>query len=195
MLVLFRFCIQVDIKNYFKKYFIALGNSHWLCIVVNTATCVVEVMDSVSSKLNEVTMLQIAKIVNTKKPSFKIVVLPVQQQQGSSDCGLFAISFATAFCNGSNVKSISFNQTKMRSHLLKCFQKRKIEPFPLYLRNISKFCKTCVSIVKVYCTCRLPDFYDETMIQCDSCSRWYHTKCVQIDGKSVDLWECMECGS
>ena len=140
MLVLFRFCIQVDIKNYFKKYFIALGNSHWLCIVVNTATCVVEVMDSASSKLNEITMLQIAKIVNTKKPSFKIVVLPVQQQQGSSDCGLFAISFTTAFCNGSNVKSltISFNQTKMRSHLLKCFQKRKIEPFPLYPQNFVK---------------------------------------------------------
>ena len=75
---------------------------------------------------------------------------------------------------------------------------KNIEPFPLYLRNVSKFCKTRVSIVKVSCTCHLPDFYDKTMIRCDCCGEWYHSKCVQIDCKSVNdsnYWECMECGS
>ena len=103
-------------------------------------------MDSASSQLNQFTKLQIANIVNTTKPSFKIVVLPVQQQQRSSDCGLFSISFATAFCTGSNVRLML--GSNVRSHVLQCFKKRKIEPFPLYLRNVSKFCKTHVSIVK-----------------------------------------------
>ena len=105
-------------------------------------------MDSASSKLNEITMLQIAKIVNTKKPSFKIVVLPVQQQQGSSDCGLFAISFATAFCNGSNVKSISFNQTKMSHIYLNVFRKEKLNHSLCILEISQNFVKPVSLLLK-----------------------------------------------
>ena len=56
-------------------YFIcALGVSHWLCIVVkeSKSACIVNVMDSASSNLNETTILQIANVVKTNKPFFKI---------------------------------------------------------------------------------------------------------------------------
>ena len=64
----------------------------------------VEVMDSASKELNQATILQIAKIVDTDKPFFKIERLPVQQQHGTPDCGLFTIAFAVAVCAGSDVK-------------------------------------------------------------------------------------------
>ena len=42
----------------------------------------------------------------------------VQWQSGSSDCGLFAVAFATAICAGCDPASSVFDQTSMRQHLL-----------------------------------------------------------------------------
>ena len=157
------------------------------------SACIVNVMDSASSNLNETTILQIANVVKTNKPFFKIVELCVQQQQGITDCGVFAVAFATAICTGSNVQSVSFNQSKMRAHLLECFENRKMAPFPSCLSNVKTLKKSQTLKVFVYCTCRLPDFYDKTMIQCDSCKNWYHATCVKVNVDSVSDWECIEC--
>ena len=34
-------------------------------------------------------------------------------------------------------------------------------------------------VVKVYCTCRLPDD-GHKMVECYQCKEWYHTSCVEI---------------
>ena len=72
----------------------------------------------------ECTLLQISKIYNSIVPpdeSFlKIHKLPVQQQKGVLDCGLFAIAFALEICMGKNPQYILFEQTKMRQHLHSC---------------------------------------------------------------------------
>lgn len=86
-------------------------------------------MDSASSNLNETTILQIANVVKTNKPFFKIVELCVQQQQGITDCGVFAVAFTTAICTGINVQSVSFNQSKMRAHLLECLRTERWHHF------------------------------------------------------------------
>ena len=44
------------------------------------------------------TVNQIANLINTTKSSFCIEKLSVQQQHGTSDCGLFAIGFAVECC-------------------------------------------------------------------------------------------------
>ena len=54
----------------------------------------------------------------------------VQQQFGSSDCGLFAIAFTVHLAFGDDPQHIAFEQSQMRPHLLKCFQRKKMEPFP-----------------------------------------------------------------
>ena len=85
------FKIHVELYYYCVYYFLCcIGASHWLCVLVTEFK--VEVMDSASKKLNQVTILQISKIVNTDKPFFKIERLPVQQQRGTTDCDLLAIS-------------------------------------------------------------------------------------------------------
>ena len=96
----------------------------------------VEVMDSASKNLNQATILQIAKIVNTEKPFFKIERFPVQQQYGTADCGLFAIAFAVAVCAGSNAKTLTFEQMKMQKHLFQCLEQRKMSTFPSRLKSI-----------------------------------------------------------
>lgn len=32
----------------------------------------------------------------------------------------------------------------------------------------------------IYCPCARPDDYDETMISCEECERWFHAKCTKL---------------
>ena len=60
-----------------------------------------------------------------------IVYIPsVQQQTGSSGCGLYAIAFAVHAALGNDVKHLEFNQIRIRKHLLQCFRKKELVPFP-----------------------------------------------------------------
>jgi hypothetical protein len=54
----------------------------------------------------------------------------VQQQVGHTDCGCFAIAFATEVCHGRNPSTVSFNQERMRVHLHSCLQKGEMSAFP-----------------------------------------------------------------
>ncbi|XP_068743620.1 uncharacterized protein [Montipora capricornis] len=64
-------------------------------------------------------------------PSYKgINQLPVQQQLNTSDCGVFAIAFATCLVYGQNPSQVRFNIPMMRPHLLNCFKARAMQLFP-----------------------------------------------------------------
>ena len=54
----------------------------------------------------------------------------VQFQKGASDCGAYAIAFATDLAYGNNPASREYEQTKLRSHFLECsLSKKQIVPF------------------------------------------------------------------
>ena len=53
-----------------------------------------------------------------------------QKQKGSKDCGLYAIAIATSLCFGSRPTKQVFRQDLMRSHLVNCFNKGSMTPFP-----------------------------------------------------------------
>ena len=56
-------------------------------------------MDSMAEvDLTPETILQIAQIHKPTVPYLEIVREPVQQQNGSDDCGLFAIAFMLEVC-------------------------------------------------------------------------------------------------
>lgn len=55
---------------------------------------------------------------------------PVQQQRGSCDCGVFTIANAFHIASGNDLEYTTFDQTKMRSHLIQCFEERLLSPFP-----------------------------------------------------------------
>ena len=60
----------------------------------------------------------------------------VQQHNGVSDCGLFAIAFAVHLALGDDAVRLNFNQSKMRQHVLKCFQSKTMMPFPQTKANL-----------------------------------------------------------
>ena len=61
--------------------------------------------------------------------SLLISSVPVQQQRGSCDCGVFVIANAFHLASGNDLEHVAFDQTKMRSHLMECFEKKVLSPF------------------------------------------------------------------
>ena len=149
-------------------------------------------MDSLVGKLNHNTILQIAKITNTHLPFIELQIVPAQQQENTSDCGIFAIAFAIEICLGNPVESVSFEQCEMRAHLFRCLINHKFTKFPSTKKKVQRpFLSSKVLRIDVYCICRMPDFFDYDMIECDSCQEWFHYECVSIE--SVDNWICRNC--
>ena len=55
----------------------------------------------------------------------------MQKQKGVSDCGPFAIAFAYHAALGDDLRTITFDQDKLRTHLVTCFEKEMFSRFPL----------------------------------------------------------------
>ena len=87
-----------------------------------------------------------------KEPELVVSVPHVQQQQGNTDCGLFAIAFILHVALGDDLESIIFNQSQMHPHLLKCFQKKKLEAFP-HEKVATIHMKEFYFPYRLYCTC------------------------------------------
>ena len=52
------------------------------------------------------------------------------EQTGSTDCGLFAIAFATDLAFSNNPSTIVYDQANMRTHLQQCLEMEQLTPFP-----------------------------------------------------------------
>ena len=72
----------------------------------------------------------LAKMIKTCQPYFTEVA-NVAKQSGTLDCGVYAIAFITHIANGLDPSLYVFDQGKVREHLTKCFEKRKLETFPV----------------------------------------------------------------
>lgn len=120
----------------------------------------------------------------------------MQQQNGSKDCGLFALAFAMSICSGQNPGSLGYIQYKLRSHLLSCLEKRYLTCFPTRCRARSCSGPSVEIRFPVFCSCRQPK--DEgTMVECSLCKEWYHKECERIPEQvwtDVDYyWLCTKC--
>lgn len=116
----------------------------------------------------------------------------VQKQDGTKDCGLFSIAFAYHAALGDDLANISFQQDKLRSHLVTCFENNCLSKFPTTTRKSSRACKPSVSFVRLYCDCRLPESFDN-VVACDGCDKWFHYKCVDFTSYHVGDWFCNHC--
>jgi len=56
-----------------------------------------------------------------------------QKQSGDKDYGLFAIPFAVTLVFNLNASKLKFCQQMMRPHLVDCFNKKVMTPFPCKL--------------------------------------------------------------
>ena len=85
-------------------------------------------MDSLQlySTLKKSTVHLISSVYSSSLDSLQIDVLSVQQQEGSTDCALFAIANAAEMCNANNPENCHFNQALLTKHLLDCFNKIRL---------------------------------------------------------------------
>ena len=160
------------------------SRNRWLIIsTLDTDEAFINVYDSLFRELSPSTEQQIACIMNTQYSQINTQFIDVQRQNGSNDCGLFSIAFATTLCFGKQPENICYNQSLIRSHLLNCIEKGVMEEFPTVREPRLKTNKiTCSRIIDVYCKCRMPQISGIPMISCFECEEWYHGNiCVMVD--------------
>ena len=77
------------------------GHGHWLTVSTIEATSPTEVFvyDSMYVSTNTNVKRQIAAIMARPEETITVKMMDVQKQAGGSDCGVFAIAFATALVN------------------------------------------------------------------------------------------------
>ena len=148
-------------------------------------------------------MLQLAKAyggsLRTGKDGHKVLKIrqvPVQQQTGCVDCGLFAIAHAVEICQGRQAERANFNQKTMRNHLFKCISKQKMLSFPQIKETvIRKPKRSKVTFIELLCFCNMPECYDQKMVQCCKCYEWIHFACAgkDIQKKIKGNWKCSRC--
>jgi hypothetical protein len=155
---------------------------HWVCTCSLKGSSAVMVMDSMALflSLNNSTILQISKIYRVPNSTLEIRTVSVQQQKGSSDCGVFAVAYAVEVCLGRNPQYARFDQTRMRNHLYECLTEGVMKPFPRSDYETLPRPSPLVLHIKIYCECRMPEDYDENMVCCDGCEDWYHMSCVNL---------------
>ena len=62
----------------------------------------------------------------------KLEYAPCQQQTNGSDCGVFAIAFATSLVLGSTPQDMTYDIAKMRLHLVTCLRAGAMTQFPSF---------------------------------------------------------------
>ena len=138
----------------------------------------------------------ICSIMQPRVETLSFNVSNVQCQSNSSDCGVFAIAFATEIVHGFSPARIHFDAPKMRKHLLLCLEQSQLTRFPAVReRRVPIGNRIKLSLKEdIYCTCRTVNDM-EPMIQCDTCRKWYHNTCERVEGKELKRkkWMCSEC--
>ena len=90
----------------------------------------VKVYDSWFTYCDEETERVIANLFQCDSSKLTITVSRSHKQKGTVDCGLFAIANATAIAFGKNPSKLCFKQEALRSHLVNCYNKNFMSPFP-----------------------------------------------------------------
>ena len=175
--------------------------SHWITVTsigCDTSDHQVKVYDSLpSTDVPLRTKQQIGSMLFSNFHEIKMLFPNVQLQQNSNDFGLFALAFAVSLCAGQDPLTTTYIQSKLRSHLILCFERNEINPFPAHRqkRRIAKK-PVVTSSFKIYCICRLPE--GGKMIECERCLNWFHKECVStVIGnwrkKNNVQWFCHKC--
>ena len=201
-----------------KEQFIQVlhtGRGHWLTISnIGCATDEVDVFDSMPPAVNASLKNQIASLLTSKGKNivlrymshdlFSVFMANLyimlfradrqcQQQHESSDCGLFALAFASVLASGSHPSGYRFQQKLLRHHLHMCLEQNTFQGFPITRlgRVNMKAIKYSYSIA-IYCYCRMPETFAKTMNKCDRCSKWFHLD-VCVDTNFLNKWFCENC--
>ena len=96
---------------------------HWInCSVkLDSTTAAGMVLYYRLSPSVELQIMQLYQQVETDA-GLVVTVVPLQQQRGTNNCGLSSIAAAVHVANGEDVGTITFDESRMHSHLISCLE-------------------------------------------------------------------------
>ena len=108
------------------------GHNHWVC--VSSVGCPPGTVNLFDSLYHDIISQEVEdQVKDLLADSFqKLEFAPCQQQRNGSDCGVFAIAFATSIVLGSAPQNITFDIAKMRPHLVACLRAGVMMQFPSF---------------------------------------------------------------
>ena len=172
-----------------------IHDTHWICVTnVDSKSNEVKLYDSMcTGDIPMNTKEVVASLVRLSQTYIFLTFPDVQQQVGSSDCGLYSLAFANTLSSGKDPAKLEYNQMQFREHFLECLRKGDITPFPhdTVMKNPQK---PSLRKFSVYCLCRLPNTGD-SMVQCCECKEWFHFSCIGLDEDASlpEEWHCTVC--
>ena len=165
---------------------------HWVCLsTIGCANGYVKVYDSMGTSPSRTAIINSCQMLFHNGKKVAVSNQKVQRQQGASDCGLFAIAFATSLCFVNDPQEITYAQPLLRSHFIACLEDHMM-PFPTTDRRVQRHLSVSKAVVPIFCACRMPNNGD-TYVQCHHCNDWWHLKCVNIPPWAVESnksWKC-----
>ena len=119
--------LKLDCSSKTSVQILHVHGNHWITVSnVNCPSGEVQVYDSIYSSLNKDVEDLIQRLFDGKVVN--VTVASGQKQQGTQDCGLFAIATATSLL--SSKANTLFQQSQMRPHLITCYENFLLTPFP-----------------------------------------------------------------
>ena len=149
-----------------------------------------------SGRTSESFDIQLAQLHAKDEFELKINVVPIQQQRGVADCGVFAAAICLAVVSGQDPANIRWRQANMRTHLKKCISSSSLTPFPTIQQPKITSQIPSSFMIKIWCICRLPEYAFAHMVECEKCDMWFHKPCTGLpddDSKLVEF-SCPICG-
>ena len=169
---------------------------HWVCMSsIGCCAGSVQVFDSLYNRPNDVLIDHGCRMPLSPQDAVTFFNVKVQKQIGGSDCGLFALAFATDLCFGLDPHNQKYKQNEMRQHFICCVESGKMTPFPKTDRGVQTHLSYNKTAIKIFCLCRFPNDKKE-YVECFSCKGWYHPECASIPTWAVNSkvpWKCPKC--
>lgn len=194
--VLFESCLSVKVPTRKFIQILNVHSNHWLTVSnIDCAENSIKVFDSMANshglQNDDKFNCQVASLLDYSSGSIRVINVDVKQQEGYSDCGLFAIACATSLCFGMPPENQNYAQELMRSHLADCFRNGVMMPFPVV--STSFFNKSNLSsyIMEICVICRKPKSNDNPLIECMMCNQNFHFKCDNSIDTSIFI--CSKC--
>ncbi|XP_063927441.1 uncharacterized protein LOC135140714 isoform X2 [Zophobas morio] len=100
--------------------------THWICTYYDGN--VINIYDSLNRESLYPEMEFFFNRLFPHKPQYKFH--GVRQQPNNTDCGVYAIAFATSLLNNRDPSKENYHHLKMRSHLLDIYSTTELLPFP-----------------------------------------------------------------
>ena len=172
--------------------------SHWVCMSTIGMTSnpgTIKIFDSAFYNPSPTAIEHACRMLMYPGHEVTFVNEKVQKQVGSSDCGLFALAFATDLCHGLDPLNQKYDQRFMRQHYVSCLENGAMTSFPKTVKRVPLHLGCKKTSIAIYCVCRLPNDKKE-YIECFKCREWYHPTCVTVPAWALNSnknWKCDKC--